>query len=180
MKRWPLALLGLVMVAAAVSAATFTIGEGSVIEYGNTTITMGQNFTFSSLTFSSAGAPILDGITLNLTSGIGYGNWTLTNFTQTRIVLVGNLTATGAIGVNGPAQNYVIRGLGPVGIQMAGNSPVTYPISAGARTISIERVGTVSENIGDTIDDWIPTLVGLFLAATVVTLMGLVLFARRG
>ena len=178
MKQWPLALVGLLVIAG--TATALTLGQDVVIEYGRTTITMGQNYTLATLTFSSAGAPILDGITLNLTSGSGYGNWTLTEFSQSRVTLVGNLTATGAIGVNGPANDYVISGIGPVAIQMGGHSPRTYPITSGAHTITITPATTFNQELGESLGQWVPTVVGLLMTAVVFGLLAAVLFARRG
>lgn len=176
-----LVLLLLVGSSTGASAARWSLGVGSVIENGNTRITMGKNFTFETVTFDAAtGAVTLDGVTIHLSPGSGYGNWTLHEYNvgARAFHFNGTTTAAGTIQVRGPGKEYEILGRGPT-VVVGGDSFRSVSVPAATYTsLTVRQAPSVGEVINENIASGLSGFLALLFAATVIGAVGFAFLMR--
>lgn len=145
-----LVLLALPLLAGLARADGAFFADGTPIgPYQGTTIQIatGAGLT-ATLTFTSAGAPILNGVTLDLRSTTPT-TWTLTAFTSDRITLSTSTPTSGTIRVQGLNGDMRMRGL-PGDVLVSGADTLTQTFTS-ATLLQLDRDGLApTTTTGDT------------------------------
>lgn len=166
------ALVLAVLASAPAASAGLTMG-GAHYSSGNLDLVFAAGVA-SGVQFTAGGVIVLDGVTFDLRANVPT-TWTLTEWSSSRVVIVGTPAGTGSLHVDGLQGVWRISGAtGYPALNFQGTGGPTFNLASGAQTITLEKQtsATMIQDVESAIGDGFAGLLTLLFAAIVILAVG--------